>query len=130
MTAPGPFAYVFRIFPAWQSASAVGGRYLRARASEADPELLLGLLGLPNAPLWPVAKADVQALRTALSTRHREDFRRDRVLEQDGWTLSLTELRLAALVHLAANQPSPANRRSWSHRIYQRHGVHSVMQRD
>ena len=82
-----------------QSAAIVGGEYLRLRPGEADVSILGRLLELPLVNL-----SNVDAARRTLSNefvaRHRKDFRTGQVLKINGWTLSVTELRLCALVHL------------------------------
>ena len=91
-----------RLLPHQESARVVGAAYLRRRPEEASVSTLLGLLGLSGA----------RPIHTrALRTRHYADFRAGRVEQLRGWTLSLTELRLCALVRLAggpAPGPDPA----------------------
>jgi hypothetical protein len=79
-----------------ESAAVVGAEYLRRRPSEADRAILWRLLGLPDA--W--RGASERELATRLVDRHVDDFRSGRTLRLAGWTLSLTELRLCALVSL------------------------------
>lgn len=83
------------VFASGTGAAAVGRAYLRSRPSEADPGLLLDQLGVSTADA-----ADVRALVRRLRERHRDDFRAGRITVVGGWTLSLTEARLAALAHL------------------------------
>jgi hypothetical protein len=73
----------------------VGAAYLRLRPHEAEHEALRRRLGLERGHV--VGPATL----VRLAARHREDFRRGRVCRLGGWTLSLTEARVCALVHLA-----------------------------
>lgn len=89
-----------RLLPHPESARVLGAAYLRRRPEEANRSTLLGLLGL----------AGERAIRSeAVLALHRADFRAGRVLTLRGWTLSLTELRLCALVCLttAASRRGP-----------------------
>ncbi len=90
-----------RLLPHRRSAVAIGRRFLRLRPSDADSGRLRRLLGLERAATGELSVAGFEAHRERLRALHREDFRRGRVLELGGWTLSLTELRLAALVALS-----------------------------
>jgi hypothetical protein len=87
-----------------QSAAAIGRVYLDANPEEADSKQLLARLGIPESILGP-SVSDVEAAphRDRLSAAVREDFHAGRVRELSGWTLSVTELRLAALVALASD---------------------------
>lgn len=91
-----------RLLPHRQSAVAIGRRFLRLRPSDADSGRLRRLLGLERAATGELSAARFEAHRERLRALHREDFRRGRIVELGGWTLSLTELRLAALVALAS----------------------------
>ena len=99
--AHGPDGWL-RLLPHRQSAVAIGRRFLRGRPSDADSGKLRRLLGLERALAGELSAAGFEAHRERLRALHREDFRRGRVLELGGWTLSVTELRLAALVALSA----------------------------
>jgi len=79
-----------------ESAAVVGAEYLRRRPSEADRAILCRLLGLPDG--WRTASG--RELATRIVDRHVDDLRSGRTLRLAGWTLSLTELRLCALVSL------------------------------
>ena len=89
------FRDLVQIFPHGESAAIVGSYYLCKRPDEADEAKILALLALPDA-----ASAEPQAVLRKIVTRHRDDFRLGRVMKLDGWTLTLTELRLCALVYL------------------------------
>ena len=84
-----------------ESAAAVGAEFVRRFPSEADLPTLLRRLAVPGPDLSGLAEARRQKLLARLAAQHREDFRRGRVEKLHGWTLSITELRLCALVHLA-----------------------------
>jgi hypothetical protein len=91
----------------WDGAVDVGAAYLAARPDEADAERLAALLELPEElpPAdGPERAAALAALGESLGSRHRADFREDRVFALGGWTLSLTELRLAAIASLSAGE--------------------------
>ncbi len=91
-----------------QSAAAVGRAYLDANPEEADSKRLLERLKIPKSMLGrSVSDADLAAHRDRLRAAVRADFRAGRVRELSGWTLSVTELRLAALVALASNAEPP-----------------------
>ena len=90
-----------------ESASAVGAAFLRLRPSEADVPRLLRLLELPDPTLSRLPEAQRAEVLCRLGAQHRDDFCSGRVLKLDGWTLSLTELRLSALAHLAGTFPDP-----------------------
>jgi hypothetical protein len=92
------------LLPGVGGVAVVGAAYLAARPQEADLERLARLLELPEELPSPEQSA---ALQRALAERHRADFRADRVFELRGWILSLTELRLAAIVQLGAAQAGP-----------------------
>ena len=79
-----------------ESAAAVGDAFLRRRPEEADAPALRRRLALPSCPVQELPAA----IRLRLGASHREDFRAGRVCELRGWTLSETELRLCALLHL------------------------------
>jgi hypothetical protein len=100
-TRPGDV--VVALLPHGRSAVAVGRAYLAARPQEADVERLASELELP-ADLPDLESqaglATLVALAGSLSSRHRADFREGRVVELEGWVLSETELRLAALAAL------------------------------
>lgn len=80
------------------SALRVGADYLRRQPDEADAGRLRRLLGLAASDL-PGEPGPSEI--AALAARHREDFRAGRVVQLDGWVLSVTELRLAALIWLS-----------------------------
>ena len=46
-------------------------------------------------------QTDVALHRTRLRSIHQQDFREGRVVDLAGWVLSITEVRLAALIALA-----------------------------
>jgi hypothetical protein len=77
----------------------VGAAYLAgAPEDEADAEHLRTLLPSLTAPSATGIVDQLPSLRDSV----RADFGADRVADVDGWILSLTEARAAALVHLVA----------------------------
>jgi hypothetical protein len=82
------------------SAAAIGHQFLREHPNEADRDRLRGLLALPSFA-GDLPWTEIARHRARLRAIHREDFRSGRVVDLGGWMLSLTELRLAALVALA-----------------------------
>jgi len=74
----------------------VGRRYLEVTPEERDVATLRARLGELSAP--PDVLAHVAALEQAV----RRDFERGDILALDGWILSRTELRAAALVALTS----------------------------
>ncbi len=83
------------------SAAVVGAEYLRRRPEEADTSKLCRLLALPDPGASWESSGDLTLHAASLVARHRQDFRTGRVLNLEGWTLSITELRLSALLHLS-----------------------------
>ena len=90
---------VQRLLPHRASAISIGRRYLREHPEEASPERLAGWLELPPAPT-DVSLEAARRLGAGLRATHRADLREGRVVQLDGWLLSITELRLAALLAL------------------------------
>ena len=87
-----------RILAHTRSAVRIGHAYLKAYPDESDLDRLRGALGLPGEG---ALRADaVTAHRRRLREVHRQDFREGRVRELAGFTMSLTELRLSAIVAL------------------------------
>lgn len=82
------------------SAASLGAQYVRQQPGEGEIQHLLSSLGLPRG-VGAVPDAELKEHRDRLRRLHREDFLTGRVYELSGWILSRTELRLAALVHLA-----------------------------
>jgi len=84
-----------------ESARVVGRAYLRREPAEANAarlrERILADLGLDADAA--AASAD-RELRERLRHRVRADFAAGRIVKLDGWILSLTEVRLSALVAL------------------------------
>ena len=90
------------IFRSRESAVLLGAEYLRREPAERDLRKLRELLGLRLEAAADPSEDEVRAQAAALLERHRDDFREGRVRRIGGWTLSLTELRLCAMVFLAA----------------------------
>ncbi len=84
--------------PGWHEA---GARYLTAFPGESRPrELLAGVFGGK-----PPELSSKKEIRAFLRARVREDFKKGSVVRLDGWVLSLTEARLAALSVLTTRKP-------------------------
>jgi len=83
-----------------ESAVVLGRAYLDLRPAERDPAILLEKLDVSRRARS--AATGRQEVPPELKRRHREDFRRGRIVELQGWFLSETELRLSALVYLSA----------------------------
>ena len=94
-------------YPDRESAAAVGTAFLHLRPGEANAQALLAKLGLPPAsaspasPEWPMVE---RAHIVGLVAAHSSDFRQRRIVRLAGWMLSLTELRLCALVELSRRE--------------------------
>jgi hypothetical protein len=76
------------------SAGEVGRAYLAIAPDEADPAILLRLLGADDPNL---SVLDTEALRRIIRDRQRNDFAEGRTIMVRGWILSRTEVRLCAL---------------------------------
>jgi len=92
------------------SAVAIGRLYLRQYPEEGDEATLRGALGLGPGDPSSLSAQEVAATRKRLVSRHRADFEEDRVRSLGGYTLSLTELRLAALLAIADGAGATAPR--------------------
>ncbi|MEL7207391.1 MAG: hypothetical protein AAGK32_04015 [Actinomycetota bacterium] len=74
-----------------EATRAVGERYLAVNPEEQNPAVLRAALPPDLADVTPGQQVD------AVDRAVREDFEADRITEVDGWLLSVTECRLAAL---------------------------------
>lgn len=85
-----------------QAARRVGVEYLRLRPDEAAAPVLVDAIaaGLPGGRA-AVATRSTRQLRALLAAATCADFKHDRTVVLEGWILSATEARLAALVTLA-----------------------------
>jgi hypothetical protein len=81
-----------------------GRRYLELVPRERDAAVLRARLGAFSDP------ADVLAHTAAFEQAVRHDFERGDILALDGWILSRTELRAAALFALTSPTAQPATR--------------------
>ncbi len=80
------------------AAAVIGSAYLKLTPDEEDRNLLVERLAGDDLEEWErLARRDPAALRERVLARHLEDFQRDRVVRLNGWVLSKTEARLAAL---------------------------------
>lgn len=77
----------------------MGSRYLAVRPAEAVVSNLLHGLELSDGSLSQIKEIELRML----SNQIRQDFRNGRVLKIHGWTLSITELRIYALIHLTCD---------------------------
>jgi hypothetical protein len=84
-----------RMLRAPESAAVIGRAYLASHPEERSSAALgRGLrAALPD-------ELDDAALRVALRARIREEFRREEVVQVEGWILARTEARVAALAAL------------------------------
>jgi hypothetical protein len=91
------------VFSRPASAAAVGRAYLAAHPGEAGVDRLAGELeaALRRSGCEP-ARADLATLRRAAAHQIKEDFAQSRVVQVDGWVLSLSEARLCGLAALLA----------------------------
>lgn len=84
-----------------KSATVIGLEYLRSYPAERDVGLLLDRIFSTRSKLRSeIAGAVTDRHRRVLAMQTREDFECGRVVEVQGWILSLTEVRLCALVAL------------------------------
>lgn len=83
------------------SAARVGGHYLRMVPGERSIDTLVALVlqGLAD-PDSLMQAADPDRIRSAILGSVRDDFAHGRVARVEGWVLSHTEARLAALAVL------------------------------
>lgn len=84
-----------------RGAARLGAAYLRTAPDEADLTRLLDALTAHNPDLAHPGERDMPG--DAGSTLRRQivmDFEQDAVVDVDGWILSRTEVRLAALAHM------------------------------
>lgn len=85
---------------------AIGEACLRALpASEASPDHLARLI-LVDLSISCGDCTSVVALRHSVKERSQDDFGRGRIVNVDGWMLSLTETRIYALSALLSNKHS------------------------
>jgi hypothetical protein len=91
------------VFSRPASAAAVGRAYLAAHPGEAGVDRLAGELEtvLRRSGCEP-AHADLATLRVATAQQIKEDFAQSRVVQVEGWVLSLSEARLCGLAALLA----------------------------
>ena len=78
----------------------VGARYRELVPEEDDEAALLSALGMPAE--LPDTPGALEAELGAQRDRIRADFSEGEVVTIDGWTLSVTEARLSALVSLSS----------------------------
>ncbi|MBW2421258.1 MAG: hypothetical protein JRH19_22135 [Deltaproteobacteria bacterium] len=84
------------------STRAVGWAYLRRHPEEADEQRLIEALVGEDSELRAALQAQhPKRVRSRLRRRHRDDFGAQRTVVLEGWVLSRTETRLAALAALS-----------------------------
>ena len=91
-----------------RGAARLGAAYLRTAPGEADLEKLVCALTSDNPDLVGSIEArDHEArdrVRSGVRRQIVADFERDAVVTLDGWILSRTEVRLAALAHMVRDR--------------------------
>lgn len=86
-----------------QSAHAVGRSYLRKHPDECESDRLLALIRQAVALSDDeIAQSPKLRLRERFRSAFVRDFEHRRVTSVNGWTVSLTEARLCALISIAA----------------------------
>jgi hypothetical protein len=79
----------------------VGAAYLRTVREEFDVESIFKALTLQAPELMGVIGAsEPESVKAAVRRQVVMDFESDSVVQVDGWILSRTEVRLAALAHM------------------------------
>ena len=84
----------------WRRAAQVGRAYLRLVPEEGDLERLVTLIA-EQVPDFATRAPDAAELRRGVARSVQEDFANGRVTRVQGWVLSRTEARLAALAALS-----------------------------
>lgn len=82
-----------------QSARMIGMDYLDIVPHEADPRLLVALIGA-DLNLGGKEPATISTMRRLISERIRRDFELGHIVRLHGWLLSVTEVRVCALCAL------------------------------
>jgi hypothetical protein len=100
-SATGDAVRLAGVFRHPDSATELGRLYLAENPRESDAARLTTQIvaGLDPA-LTPVSAATHEALRAGLDERARDDFISGNIVAVGGWLLSITEVRLCALVSL------------------------------
>lgn len=83
-----------------RGAALLGAALLAAHPEEAHLDVLVARLGLSIDSLPTPGSPELGMAASAIYVRHVADFRDGRLFELEGWQLSLTELRLSAIVSL------------------------------
>ncbi len=87
--------------PHHQNAARLGAAYLRTAPQESDLTHLLSALTTGDADTRiSAARENPDAIRSAVRRRIATDFDHGSLVEVEGWVMSLTEVRIAALAHL------------------------------
>jgi hypothetical protein len=91
-------SHMVRYFTDRQSAGKIGAAYLTTAPGEADPWTLVTAISATVSGGWRgLALVDRAKFRRLVAAEQRGDFERGRTVVIDGWVLSLTEARLAAI---------------------------------
>ena len=93
---------VAQLFSNEASATEIGRRYLALGTEPADIAMLAARVAGDRAAYQDLCGVDADGLRKRLARQQRRDFAAGRMVNVDGWMLSLTEARacaIAALVH-------------------------------
>jgi len=84
--------------PHHRNAARLGAAYLRTAPTESDLTHLLSAL-MTDAEISSVAEKP-EEVRSAVRRRIATDFEHGSLVEVEGWVMSLTEVRIAALAHV------------------------------
>ena len=90
--------------PHYRNAARLGAAYLRTAPKESDlPHLLSALM--TDSEVSPVAEKP-EEVRSAVRRQIATDFEHGSLVEVEGWVMSLTEVRIAALAHVVRDVAS------------------------
>jgi len=93
--------------PHCRNAARVGSVYLGTAPEEYDLHCLLDAVAIPKSDVEAAVKSgNPEPLRSKVRRNIISDFASGYIAEVDGWIMSLTELRLAALVHMVQDLTS------------------------
>ena len=98
------------LFRTKESAAVLGAAYLKDAPEERDPHVLRRLLDLQSLD-ENTGEDGLHALASMIREKHRDDFRYGRTHRLEGWIMTLTELRLCAMVSLARASTETRDRR-------------------
>jgi hypothetical protein len=99
--------HVRTTLPHHREAARLGAAYLRTAPQDYDLAYLLnGLTSQDPKIAFYVNARDVDMVRPLVHRRITIDFERGDVVEVDGWVMSSTEVRLAAVAHIVGIMPT------------------------